>query len=202
MNKIQAAIDFAVKIANDNSHGYAQDKRGGNPDYDCSSLIISAWESAGVKVKEAGATFTGNMRLAFKKCNFDDVIKLVDLTTGCNMLAGDVLLHENHHVAMYLGNGKIVHASINEKGKITGGQAGDQTGREICVRSYYNHPWNSVLRYDNMNDLIDQVPAEIIHDKDYWKDRLVDDYGLISTCSTRQLIRNLVNYLESKEVKK
>lgn len=48
---------------------------------------------------------------------------------------------------MYIGNGNIVHASINELGKITGGKPGDQTGKEICVRGYYNKPWTAVLRY-------------------------------------------------------
>lgn len=48
---------------------------------------------------------------------------------------------------MYCGNGKEVEASINEKGKATGGKPGDQTGREILIRSYRNYPWNHVLRY-------------------------------------------------------
>lgn len=47
----------------------------------------------------------------------------------------------------YCGNGKLVHASINEKGTTTGGKSGDQTGREICIRSYYNKPWKYVYRY-------------------------------------------------------
>lgn len=45
---------------------------------------------------------------------------------------------------------KLVHASISE----TGGagwdgkaKAGDQTGKEVCVRSWYNKPWNVMLRY-------------------------------------------------------
>ena len=60
---------------------------------------------------------------------------------------GDVLLNEKHHTAIYLGGGMLVHASINEKGTTTGGKSGDQTGREICTRAYYNYPWDLVLRY-------------------------------------------------------
>lgn len=41
---------------------------------------------------------------------------------------------------------KIGHASIDENGKITGGVAGDQTGKEICTRDWYNKPWISVIR--------------------------------------------------------
>ena len=31
----------------------------------------------------------------------------------------------------------IGHASINEKGKVTGGKKGDQTGKEVCIRTWY-----------------------------------------------------------------
>lgn len=42
---------------------------------------------------------------------------------------------------------KIAHASIDENGKISGGIAGDQTGKEVCIRSWYNKPWNVVIRF-------------------------------------------------------
>ena len=41
-----------------------------------------------------------------------------------------------------------MQASINEYSTTTGGQTGDQTGREIYTRGYYNYPWNTVLRYN------------------------------------------------------
>lgn len=41
----------------------------------------------------------------------------------------------------------IAHASIDERGKISGGQAGDQTGKEVCRRSWYNKPWGCVIRF-------------------------------------------------------
>lgn len=44
---------------------------------------------------------------------------------------------------------KIGHASIDERGKISGGQSGDQTGREVFERSYYKHPWIAVIRPNN-----------------------------------------------------
>ena len=43
---------------------------------------------------------------------------------------------------------KIGHASIDERGKIAGGKAGDQTGKEVCIRSYYAN-WNVVVRMKN-----------------------------------------------------
>lgn len=45
---------------------------------------------------------------------------------------------------------KLVHASISENnnaGWDGKSKAGDQTGKEVCVRSWYNKPWNIMLRY-------------------------------------------------------
>lgn len=63
-----------------------------------------------------------------------------------NLKRGDILLNEKHHTAIYVGGGNIVHASLNEKGGIYGGNPGDQAN-EICIRSYYDRPWDLVLRY-------------------------------------------------------
>jgi cell wall-associated NlpC family hydrolase len=187
MSTIQKAIDFAVSIAKDDSHGYDQGKRDGKPDYDCSSLMIASWESAGVKIKEAGATYTGNMRLAFLKRGFEDVFSKVNVKTGTGLMPGDVLLHEGKHTAMYIGNGQLVHAAINENGKIVGGKPGDQTGKEIWVRSYYNHPWNSVLRYVEPKTAqeiaVDYAFGKILTDKAKWLKRAMTDaeiYALLS----------------------
>lgn len=148
MSKIEKAIEWALNIANDSSHGYDQANRWG-PNYDCSSFLITAWEKAGVPVKTKGATFTGNMKSVFLKCGFKDVTKNdnVEFGMGAGLQRGDILLHEQNHTAMYLGGGQIVQASINERGGITGGQSGDQTGGEINVRNYYNYPWKVLLRY-------------------------------------------------------
>lgn len=40
----------------------------------------------------------------------------------------------------------IGHASIDENGRAKGGVAGDQTGKELCIRTWYNKPWDYVLR--------------------------------------------------------
>ena len=41
---------------------------------------------------------------------------------------------------------KIGHSSIDERGKAHGGETGDQTGREVCTRNWYNGNWHTVLR--------------------------------------------------------
>ena len=47
---------------------------------------------------------------------------------------------------------KIGHASIDERGKATGGNAGDNNGKEVCIRDWYLHSkgWY-VLRCKNAN---------------------------------------------------
>lgn len=146
-SKIESAITWAVDIANDDTHGYDQASRWG-PDYDCSSFVISAFQQAGVPVKTQGASSTANMYTVFKKCGFSDVTNTITLSSGSGLKRGDVLLKPSGHTALFIGSGQIVHASINEKGTTTGGKTGDQTGKEICVTSYYNKPWTYVLRYE------------------------------------------------------
>ncbi|MGN0362583.1 MAG: NlpC/P60 family protein [Bilifractor sp.] len=148
MGKTEKAIQWMEQTARDNSHGYDQRYRWGEKgDYDCSSAVITAWQVAGVPVKTNGATYTGNMKPVFLRCGFKDITTTVNLATGAGLQRGDVLLNTTHHTAMYCGNGKLVNASINERGGAVGGVPGDQTGREFVIRSYYNYPWNCVLRY-------------------------------------------------------
>ncbi|MCD8294701.1 MAG: peptidoglycan-binding protein [Clostridia bacterium] len=39
------------------------------------------------------------------------------------------------------------HASIDENGKTIGGTAGDQTGKEVCTRTWYSKPWGFMAIY-------------------------------------------------------
>lgn len=146
MSKIENYIQTAINIANDNSHGYSQYKRWGNPDYDCSSLVITVIENSGIPVKTNGATYTGNMYNAFIRSGFKDVTNTVNLTTGQGLQRGDILLNTINHTEIYIGNGKNVGARGSENNTIHG-VGGDQTGREIGISNYYNYPWNYVLRY-------------------------------------------------------
>lgn len=165
---IRKAVEFAIGIAKDDSHGYDQRLRWGDKDYDCSALVIDSWEEAGVPVRTKGATYTGNMRKVFLANGFEEVITRVNVANGNGLQYGDVLLKEGSHVAMFIGAGQLVHASINEKGGVSGGKEGDQTGKEICTRPYYNKPWNSVLRYKESPSVmksIDEIAEEVINGK-------------------------------------
>ena len=44
-------------------------------------------------------------------------------------------------MSVYIG-----HASIDERGKASGGTAGDQTGKEVYKRTWYSKPWHTVFR--------------------------------------------------------
>ena len=149
MTKTEKALNWMLTTAADQSHGYSQASRWG-PDYDCSSAVITAWQNAGVPVKDAGATYTGNMKKPFLENGFKDVTSTCDLNTGAGMKPGDVLLNEygrgttgNGHAAMYAGDGQVVHARGQSHGAP---QTGDQ-GTEFAVTPYRNNPWDCVLRY-------------------------------------------------------
>lgn len=47
----------------------------------------------------------------------------------------------------------ISNCGSDEKGNYHGGKAGDQTGKEWVVKSWYNRPWKCVLRYKGNEDV-------------------------------------------------
>lgn len=177
MTKVEKAIRWMEDMANNNKHGYDQTYRWGEKgDYDCSSAVYMAWEHAGIPVKtysfnKYGCAYTGVMKAVFTHFGFKDVTSKINLATGSGLKRGDILLNDSHHVAMYCGNGKEVEASINEKGKATGGKPGDQTGKEFLIRSYRNYPWNRVLRYSTVETSsdskksINEVAKEVLAGK-------------------------------------
>lgn len=181
---IERATKWMENAVSDNSHGYDQIYRQGEyGDYDCSSAVINAWETAGVPVKSNGATYTGNMYSVFTKLGFVDVTSSVNLSTGAGLVRGDVLLNHVHHTAMYIGNGYEAEFSINEKGTATGGVPGDQTGREALVMRYRNYPWNCVLRYQGSGTTT--VPVS----------NTVDSYPVIQQGSSGTYVLKLQQFL-------
>ena len=145
-NAVEEAVQWAIGIANDDSHGYDQPGRDG-PNYDCSSLICWAYYNAGLNTRPGYTPATFTMREVFLAAGFQDVTSLVNMQTGAGVIRGDVLLNIQNHTAMSIGNGQVVQASQNEFGGVSGGQTGDQTGQEIWITNYYNYPWDCVLRY-------------------------------------------------------
>ena len=154
---IERAV-WLMKAIADGNYGYSQPHRNGSygnepSDFDCSSLVTYCWQSAGVPVRDKGASTTSNMYKPFLACGFTDITSKIDLETGKGLQAGDVLLYpydgERGHTEMMLNSTTICGARRDENGKDgwEGSQPGDQTGHEIEYSAYYNFPWRYVLRY-------------------------------------------------------
>lgn len=137
--RINNFVSYMEAIANDNSHGYAQDNRYGAPDYDCSSLVAEALRKNGFQVSKYSTTRDLHSQL------LDLGWRDIDMESP--RVRGDIFLAEGRHVVACVDANRIVHASINEFGGIENGQPGDQTGKEICITSYYNGNWDYHMRY-------------------------------------------------------
>lgn len=138
------------KACQDWSLGYDQNQRwniydGG--ECDCSSLVIWALKQAGFDV--GSATYTGNMSSNLTKRGWTRI----PYKGLYQVKAGDILLNDQYHTAAVIsGSGataKLAQASIDERGRATGGSAGDQSGRETNTRQVYDysHGWDCILRY-------------------------------------------------------
>lgn len=135
MSKTENAVAWAEQTAADDRHGYSQVNRN-SPDYDCSSFVGTALAQAGFPVSIYSTTRNLGEQLenaGFVKC-------------GKPWKRGDIHLAAGHHVTMSTDASHIVHASQSENGGIDG-QTGDQTGKEICVRSYYDLPYGNTVHY-------------------------------------------------------
>lgn len=149
------AVDFAVRMANDNKHGYSQRIRSlyniTNPtSFDCSSLTCTAYYYAflrnGLKEQaeylKAHCSYTGNM-LNMLNCGFEVVAR--NQTAHSQMIKGDLELNTTHHVAMAVNRDVIVHARSSEGT----GDTKDNSGNEIRTQSWYlySHGWTHRLRF-------------------------------------------------------
>lgn len=135
MSKIENAVAWEEQIAADDRHGYSQVHRNG-PDYDCSSFVGTALAQAGFPVSPYSTT--RNLGEQLERSGFVKAKK--------PWRRGDIHLAAGHHVTMSTDEAHIVHASQSENGGIDG-QTGDQTGKEICVRSYYDLPYGNTVHY-------------------------------------------------------
>lgn len=142
MSKIEKTVAWAEQIAADDRHGYSQVHRN-SPDYDCSSFVGTALANAGFPVSIYSTT--RNLGEQLENAGF--------VTCGKPWKRGDIHLAAGHHVTMSVDANRIVHASQSENGGIDG-QTGDQTGKEICIRSYYDLPYGNTVhyRYAGKND--------------------------------------------------
>ncbi|MDE7121449.1 MAG: hypothetical protein K2O42_04740, partial [Oscillospiraceae bacterium] len=148
--EMESALQWAIQTANDDSHGYSQSNRWGNPDYDCSSFVICALRSAGIPTLDADTT--RNLKANLTAGNFTWIPRGSRALSNTDWLErGDILL-SNGHTEIYLGNRQTVAAHQNYGYS----KSGDQNGKEISVGNYwYDNKygnWQGVLRYDNNSD--------------------------------------------------
>lgn len=131
----------AEAIAADDSHGYDWGASGPT-DFDCSGLVWYVLRQAGYDVGDTRfntATEGGVLRKAgFERHDYSkDGLK-----------RGDILISSSH-TEIVVGDGKVVSADNNENGGASGGKSGDQTGKEILVRSLGN--WESFTDMYRLN---------------------------------------------------
>lgn len=129
---------WAEKIAADDSHGYSQKNRKGDPDYDCSSLVYYAvTQGAGIQL---------SINYPFSTSNERDVLQAAGFTGNSwdgkdtSVLQRGDIVWKDGHTEIYSGNGKFTGAHMNEKNG-TGlppypeSTPGDQTGHEISTEN-------------------------------------------------------------------
>lgn len=197
MPSIKKAVEFMIRIAGDNTHGYSQDKRNG-PDYDCSSLVSTALHEAGFNVDPT--SYTGNLNQRLLNAGFEYCTK--------PFKAGDIHLAVGHHVCINISDSQIAEARINELGKVTGGKTGDQTGREIWLRTYYDYPWTYHYRYNGVDDYdkqtanlsLDAIAKEVISGR--WGTGYERKRRLQAAGYNYSEVQNYVNLLMYEKVKK
>lgn len=143
MPNLEKMVQQMEQWCNDDSHGYSQYHRYG-PDYDCSSAVIEALKRAGWDM--GGALTTDHIRAPLMRQGW------VWLPPDVPKQRGDILLSEEYHVAVYVGNGMLAEFAIDEEGGIAGNQPGDQTGTEAYIHGYYDYPWDGVLRFTGQSE--------------------------------------------------
>ena len=138
---VEEAVQAALNIAKDDSHGYSNENRWG-PDYDCSSFVLTSLKTAGFNIGDAIGTKTMKHGLCMNGWKW---YPWNQIKTADNLKRGDILLNEELHTEFYIGKNQNVGAHWDCGSPKTG----DQSGDEISICGFYEYPWDGVLRYTN-----------------------------------------------------
>lgn len=139
--RVEAAIEWAIATANDDTHGYSMSSRHG-PNYDCSSFVSYAFKNAGFAIK--GVPNSSSIISVFSKVGFKSYKK-----GTVTPRRGDIYVQPGSHVELYLGDGYCAGAHEN-----TDGKSGDSKGNEIDIRHTSKCSWcrnqqyTYILRYE------------------------------------------------------
>lgn len=138
MSKIEVAVSYAEGIAADDSHGYDQPGRMGQ-DFDCSSLVGRSLVHAGFDYPSGFSPSTREMKKHLEAIGFT-------WHDGLGGVQRGDILWKTGHTAFATSSTRIVEACINERGGISGGRKGDQTGNEIRTTNINNYNWSGYWR--------------------------------------------------------
>ena len=139
-NRVEKAVQIAIGIANDNSHGYSQSRREG-PDYDCASLVYYSFTQAGFTFDKRWFA-TPDMGASLEHAGFKKITG-INFSNSNSLQRGDILW-KSGHTEIYIGSNNRVGAH-SDRGYP---QTGDQTGTEISVSPYWGQQgWTAVYRY-------------------------------------------------------
>lgn len=170
-SRVESAVQWAIDIANDNTHGYSQGAENAtasnpytgsreSPDYDCSSLVYHAFQQAGFDIIGAwqknpeymaryqGQQFSGDADTIWADLQTLGGWQKFSWAEVCNDLQrGDILCVPEKHVAIYIGDGKTVEArGVNNPKNQGHYETGDQGG-EIDFYEAQGRGWTEVYRY-------------------------------------------------------
>ncbi len=111
---------------------------------DCSSLCGAIAHLGGYPVDLSGEFYTGTFKARLTAAGFT----AIPFMSLAQLRAGDFVLTPGYHVEFVPAPGRMFSARSDERGRATGGAAGDQTGREVCeIPAYtYSKGWKWILR--------------------------------------------------------
>lgn len=161
--KVGALIaELAIEAANNNCIGYDQGNRDTfwvalqkakyrpanitiKCESDCSAGVIAITKAAGyllglAKLQKLSATYTGDMKAAYKKAGFSVLTAKKYLSSDDYLLPGDILLNENHHTATNITAGKIAEAAVDF---VRNDKTVDQLAAEVINGDWGNDPARS-----------------------------------------------------------
>lgn len=142
---------FMERIAVDDSHGYSQQRRNGNPDYDCSSAVYFAGKAASLHLTDVPFS-TFNEGAELMKAGFQHFTWSGDYRNASKELKrGDVIVNSTSHTEVYVGGGMFAAARHAYPSGIEDGQPGDQgrgDDQEIIISRYVDPGLVDVYRHD------------------------------------------------------
>lgn len=169
--RIESAVQWAIDIAKDDTHGYSQGAENATannpytgsregPDYDCSSLVYHAFQHGGFNIignwrknpeymsRYQGKQYSGDADTIWDDLSIDGGWKKFSWAEiKDDLQRGDILCRPEAHVAIYIGDGKTVEArGVNNPTGQGRYETGDQGG-EIDFYSAYGRGWTEVYRY-------------------------------------------------------